>query len=245
MGLVDLLRGIGKKKEEPKEQEEKGTPLYRWEKKRYIDGRIEINEWKDMPFFEEVARLKKRYAPMYAVGKEWYDRKYNKIPDEFLDYDAIDGFVNKLIGKDVVIRKKNGFHYGKLEDFDGKYIYLDRYLHSKKLMDGFDYRFESPSGSRDYTRVQIGNILKMQKIPSDVEDPNELMDSVIESMAAEKLYGDFKGRKDLSMKDYFKGSVPLILAYYGMPHPQSCETGKPYSEKQYNDVMRDAYLADL
>lgn len=81
---------------------------------------------------------------------------------------------NMMYGnKDIVIRNKNGYHYGRLVGYDGKRFYLDNYHFDRRLIDELSYieaDMDSPGGRKVAIPADNG-LVSVGEIPSFIEDP--------------------------------------------------------------------------
>lgn len=74
---------------------------------------------------------------------------------------ALEDWLSKMYEKDVVIRKNDGYHYGRLCGYDGKFLYLDRYYFSKKPMGYFECLTRSFFGKDAMLRAE--NIISIME----------------------------------------------------------------------------------
>jgi len=74
-----------------------------------------------------------------------------------------DNLVSGLYGEEVIIRTRDGYHLGKLYDYDGKSFMLGNYLFSRRPMDIFEYSRES--FLKKDRMVPAENIISISKIP--------------------------------------------------------------------------------
>lgn len=97
--------------------------------------------------------------PGYARARGILDRMFNRSRDN----GRPDNLVSGLYGEEVIIRTRDGYHLGKLYDYDGKTFTLGNYLFSRRPMDIFEYSIES--FLRKDTIVPAENIISISKIP--------------------------------------------------------------------------------
>jgi len=130
---------------------EKGAiPLNYSRRIRYINGDVSTESFE--------SRI---HADMKSRMQRVHGRKAGKIDD------VVSGFY----GREVVVRTKNGYHYGELLDYDGKMLYLKGYCFSRKPMDTFVYGSESIF-SEDAV-VPAEGVISIAEIPLIVEEQEE------------------------------------------------------------------------
>ncbi|GAG18160.1 unnamed protein product, partial [marine sediment metagenome] len=90
---------------------------------------------------------------------------------------SLDGLLDKMQGSEVVIHTKNGYHYGKLCDYDGKTFYLERYYFNDKLIGKWDYY--SASFFNKGSMVPAKDIISISEMPSQVDDPEQDLKDIL------------------------------------------------------------------
>ena len=105
--------------------------------------------------------------PMYAKAKarlaEMLGMKQTGDP-------RTDNLLNRLYGEDIVIRTKDGYHFGRLQGYDGKGFLLGNYLFGRKPMDIFDYSSEFFLGEDTIIPIPAEGIISISKIPIMTEE---------------------------------------------------------------------------
>lgn len=81
---------------------------------------------------------------------------------------GIDGLISNLVGEQIVIKTKFGYHHGKLLGYDGKSFMLGDYLFSRTPMELMDYETEFFYGGD--TLIPAENIITISKIPIMTEE---------------------------------------------------------------------------
>jgi hypothetical protein len=87
--------------------------------------------------------------------------------------EGVDDVVSGLYGREVVIRKQDGYYHGILQGYDGKFFYLREYCFSRKPMSIFEY---SPVFSLDDNDavVPAEGVISIAGIPLDVDEAEEV-----------------------------------------------------------------------
>lgn len=101
--------------------------------------------------------------PEYAKAEEVIARVLNRGRGNNRNEGGIDSLVSNLYGEEVVIRTRDGYHFGRLQGYDGKSFMLSNYLFSNKPKDIFDYSTEFFHG--DDTVIPAEGIISISKIP--------------------------------------------------------------------------------
>jgi len=125
MSLDDFLRSC----------KEKGyTPLNYSKKTKFADGSEYEEEFRNGA-----------YAGVNAgrAGFRAGNRREQAGSSQHERDERIDDVVSELYGSEVVIRTPQGFHYGELQSYDGKFFYLKSYCFSRKSMSTFEYGAKS------------------------------------------------------------------------------------------------------
>ena len=79
---------------------------------------------------------------------------------------------NMMYGnKDIVVRNSDGYHYGRLVGYDGKFFYLSAYHFDRRLIDELSY-IEADMDSLGSYKVAIpaANVSSVSEIPSCAEE---------------------------------------------------------------------------
>ena len=102
----------------------------------------------------------------YVKSRDVLNRILNRSRDRRNSNDGnsgIDGLVSNLYGENVVIRTRDGYHYGKFLEYDGKAFMLGNYLFNDRPMELMDYETEFFYGGD--TIVPAKDIISISKIP--------------------------------------------------------------------------------
>lgn len=76
---------------------------------------------------------------------------------------------NMMYGnKDIVIRNRDGYHYGRLLGYDGKMFYLENYHFDRRLIDEISY-VESSFGNGK-AAIPAANVSSVSEIPSFMDE---------------------------------------------------------------------------
>ena len=135
-----------------KECKEKGeTPLSYRSHTETLDGTRTV-EYENLKYREARAKLAEMLGNIKQTGNP-----------------RTDNLLNRLYGEDVVIRTRDGYHFGRLQGYDGKGFLLGNYLFGRKPMDIFDYSSEFFLGS-DETIIPAEGIISISKIPIMTEE---------------------------------------------------------------------------
>ncbi len=81
---------------------------------------------------------------------------------------ADESLVSRLYGEEVVIHAAKGYHYGKLNGYDGKNFMLGSYHFDTRKLDTFEYALESFSS--DGAVVPSEDFISISEVPLDVEE---------------------------------------------------------------------------
>ena len=111
------------------------TPLHYKRTAVYVDG-SQVTESFESRAYREMQRAEERIRDMLGRGR-------NGAGSPNRRNEGIDRAVSGLYGSDVVIRTGDGYHYGRLEGYDGSFFHLKSHCFSTRLMDSFDYLSES------------------------------------------------------------------------------------------------------
>lgn len=104
---------------------------------------------------------------------EYENPKYKKARERIAKIlgtgnEHVDDVISGLYGEEVVIRTKDGFHYGTLKGYDGKSFRLENHHYDNKLMDIFDY-FSRASLYGENTVVPAKDSISVSAIPLHIE----------------------------------------------------------------------------
>jgi len=118
---------------------------------------------------------------------------------------SLDGLLEEMQGSEVVIHTKNGYHYGRMRDYDGKMFYLERYYFNNKLIGKWDY--SSASFFSKDGMVPAKDIISVSKIPSFVDDPEQDMKDILYVLRRRHAENEAKSGKQK------KPALQNLLAY--------------------------------
>jgi small nuclear ribonucleoprotein (snRNP)-like protein len=79
-----------------------------------------------------------------------------------------DNLLSRLYGEEIVIHTKDGYHFGRLQGYDGKSFMLGDYLFNDRPMEMMDYETEFFHGGD--TIIPTKDIISISKIPDMVEE---------------------------------------------------------------------------
>lgn len=79
-----------------------------------------------------------------------------------------DDLMSRLFGKDVVIHTSEGYHYGRLEAYNGKEFMLGRYHFDRNRLTAFEYAFSSVSGEDSV--IPANDVISVSKVPAVVRE---------------------------------------------------------------------------
>ena len=113
------------------------TPLHYKRTAVYVDG-SQVTESFESRQYREMQRAEERIRDMIGLNQG-----RNMAGSLNRRNEGIDKAVSGLYGSDVVIRTEKGYHYGRLESYDGSFFHLKSYCFSTRLMNSFDYSSES------------------------------------------------------------------------------------------------------
>lgn len=113
-----------------------------------------------------------------SAGKDKFSRSDYMKARALLYYliggKSIDNLIfNMTYGnKDIVIRNRDGYHYGRLLGYDGKFFYLGAYHFDRELIDELSYIETDMDSLGSYkAAIPAVGVSSVSEIPSFIEDP--------------------------------------------------------------------------
>lgn len=80
---------------------------------------------------------------------------------------------NSLVGREVVVYTKDGYHYGTLINIDDEYVYLSGYYFNKELIDVFEYAINSSMSEAIVPREKV---ISIAEIPLHIRETSNRLD---------------------------------------------------------------------
>lgn len=101
-----------------------------------------------------------------AVKDHESNTRHDESEEGKTGYLDIKESIMALKGENVVVHSKDGYHYGRLIDFDGKRFVFGKYYFDKDMMDSFSYN--KKAFFRKDSIVPAKGLISIMKMPLSV-----------------------------------------------------------------------------